>query len=290
MRVMNKENKLLNTQETFDPKTKMYVISGIVPPSKIFFDARDVISDNPGYQLTDVSWSIHDGSNTESKSGMRIELDLTRTARHTITAKYTFEKTVKTGRSDDTRSVTETIMIDMERKNLNPVLKVTADSAYAPVRVIVDASQSQSEYSEIMKFIFDFGEGRTPAEGDAIQTYTYTTAGEKEISVTIIDSNGERATTKETLVLKEAARSVDFTTSLSPAQANLPVDFTATENSGQVEEYLWNFGDNTPIKHGYEVSHTFKTAGTYVVTLVVRYTDGTEKTANKKFSVVDKLE
>ncbi len=237
-----------------------------------------------------MSWSINDSANTEQKSGTKIELNVTKAARHTITAHYTFEKSVKTGRPDDVRNISETIMIDMERKNLNPILKVNSNSSYVPARVTVDASQSQSEYSEIVKFIFDFGEGRPPAEGDAIQNYTYSTAGEKIITVTIVDSNGERASTKQTLVLKDAARSVDFTTSLSPAQIHLPVDFSAIDNSGQVEDYLWNFGDNTPISHGFEVSHTFKTAGTYNITLTIRYTDGTEKSTSKKFTVVEKLE
>lgn len=202
-----------------------------------------------------------------------MELELTRTARYTVTAEYTFEKSVKTGREDDIRTVSEIVMLDMERKNLNPVLKIKSDSSYVPVRVTVDASESQSEFSEIVKFIYDFGEGRVPAEGDAIQNYTYTTAGEKIITVTIVDSNGERASAKQTLVLKDTAKTVDFTTSLSPGQVNMPVDFTALDNSGQVEEYLWSFGDNTPISHGYEVSHTFKSAGTYPVTLTIRYTD-----------------
>lgn len=70
----------------------------------------------------------------------------------------------------------------------------------------------------------------------------------------------------------------------------MPVDFTAAGTTGQVEDYLWNFNDNTPISHGYEVSHTFAKSGKYNVTLTVRYTDGTEKTTQQQFVVVDSLE
>lgn len=200
-----------------------------------------------GYSLTNVTWSIHDGTKAEEKTGAKIEIDLKKSARYTITGNYTFEKNTKTGREDDIRIVSDEVIIDMERKNINPVLKVSTDSLYVPTRVTVDASQSQSEYSDIVKFIFDFGDGRAPTEGDAVHMYTYTTAGEKTITVTAVDSNGEKAIAKEVLVLKDTPRSVDFTTSLSAAQVNLPVDFIAMDNSGQVEEYLWNFGDNTPM-------------------------------------------
>lgn len=57
-----------------------------------------------------------------------------------------------------------------------------------------------------------------------------------------------------------------------------------------MESYLWNFGDNTGISHGYSASHTFKQAGEYTVTLTVRYTDGTERNTAQKFKVVTSLE
>ena len=159
-----------------------------------------------------------------------------------------------------------------------------------PARVTAVASQSHSEYSEIIKFIYDFGEGRAPAQGDAIQTYQYMTPGEKTITVTIIDANGKQATAKQVLVLKDTPKNLNFTTSLSPGIKNSPVDFEATGTTGEIEDYLWNFGDNTPVSHGYQVSHTFAKSGKYTVTLTVRYVDGTEKSTHKEFVVVDSLE
>lgn len=290
VKITNRSGKLLNPESTLDLKTKTYVVKDIVPPETIVLDARDVISDNPGYILKETKWSINDGRTTENRVGDRIEFAISRTARYSITAEYTFEKSIKTGQPDDTRNARDLIMLDLERKNLTPILKITQTSDYVPARITVDASESVAEFSEIIKFIYDFGEGRPAAEGDAIQTYQYTTAGEKTITVTVVDSNGEQATTKQKVVLKDTPKNLNFTTSLSPGIINQTVDFRAEGTTGQVEDYLWNFGDNTPVSHGYEASHTFVKSGEYIVTLTVRYVDGTERSTSQKFKVVDSLE
>ena len=108
--------------------------------------------------------------------------------------------------------------------------------------------------------------------------------------MTIIDANGQQATAKQVVVLKDTPKNLNFTTSLSPGIKNSPVDFEATGTTGEIEDYLWNFGDNTPVSHGYQVSHTFAKSGKHTVTLTVRYVDGTEKSTRKEFVVVDSLE
>lgn len=68
-----------------------------------------------------------------------------------------------------------------------------------------------------------------------------------------------------------------------------PVDFEAVGTNGQVQDYVWNFGDNTPVSRGYSVSHTFSRAGTYTVSLTIIYADGTEQSEKKTFEVVESL-
>ncbi len=111
----------------------------------------------------------------------------------------------------------------------------------------MDASSSTSKNGKLQKFIFDFGEGRPLAEGDAIQTYEYHTAGEKKITLKVIDDSNEQATISKYIVLKDTPKTIEFSTSMSPGVINTPVDFIADGTTGQIEEWLWNFGDNTPI-------------------------------------------
>lgn len=190
-----------------------------------------------------MQWEISDGSTTEQKIGERIEYHINRTTRFVITAKYQFRASI----SGEIQEAQDVIILDLERKSLTPILRINKTSDYVPAKITVDGSQSRAEYSEIIKFIYDFGEGRPEAIGDAIQIYEYTTPGEKDITLTIIDNNGERASMKQTVVLKETPNIVGFTTSISPGFVDVNVDFIASDTTGQIEEYIWNFGDNTPI-------------------------------------------
>ncbi len=285
--ITDKTGKKLNTDESFDPVIKAYVLENIIPPETLTFDARDVVSSNPGYTLKEVKWKFSDGKSIQEKEGERVTFEIANTFRYTLTATYTF---VRNGSTDETKTARDSAIIDVEHKSLIPriILQTTWD--YVPARITVDGSQSRSENGEIKKFIYNFGEWKPDAEWDAIQIYEYTTPGEKEITLTIINESGEKAQLKRVIVLKEAPKTLDFTTSLSPAIVSIPVDFSVIGESGQVESYIWNFGDNTPTERWFSVSHTFTNAWEYSVTLTAIYADGTQKQQTKKFSVVSSLE
>ena len=200
---------------------------------------------------------MSDGRSTVEKIGERVTFDISNTYRYNITGTYTFQKEIP-GTTPDVKKATDNVTIDVERKTLIPRLNIIQNSDYVPVSITVDASESWSENNEIIKFIYNFGEGKADAIGDAIQRYEYTTPGEKEIILTIIDDSGEKAQIKKTLVLKEAPKTVSFMPSLSPGIIGIPIDFSITEASGQIESYTWSFSDNTPTQRGMSVTHIFK--------------------------------
>ena len=237
-----------------------------------------------------MTWKITDGDTVVTLTGDRVTYTVERTLRYNISVEYTFEKMVKTGQEDDVRTAGDTIILDLSRRNLAPILKIQQSSDYVPAKITVDGSQSQAEYSNIITFIYDFGEGKPPAIGDAIRTYEYTTPGEKAITLTIVDSNNNRATATGYVILKDTPPNIGFRTSLSPATVGNPVDFIASDTTGQIDTYIWNFGDNTSTGRGYESTHIYTKSGSYNVTLTVRYIDGTEQSVTQKFSVVDALQ
>lgn len=287
--VANANGETLNPENTYDKDLRAYVITDkVIPPETLTFDARDVIS-GPGYILDDVLWKISNGQTTLEKKWTKVDIDFNQSLRYTVECVYTFRKETSTGERV-IETAQDTVIVDIERKNLTPRLSVTPTSDYVPSTVTVDASRSEVENGEIKKFIFDFWEGKTPAEGDAIKEYTYTTPGEKTITLTIIDKNGNTASTKQSLVLKDQIKNIDFLPSLTPGIVGNPVDFDASGTNGQIEEYIWNFWDNTPVARGYNTSHTYERVWTYTITLTVRYTDGTEKNTKKEYSVVTSLE
>lgn len=146
----------LNTEDTFDKKYKAYIIKNLDVPSKIVLDARDVISENLGYSLDDVNWTIIKDGKSETINGKKVEYMVDRIVRHTIMAEYTFKKNIPSGNADDVMRSKDTIFINLERGNLVPILKIDKSSDYVPVTIIADASQSKAENSEIIKFEYDF--------------------------------------------------------------------------------------------------------------------------------------
>ncbi len=288
-KVFNQDNKLLNTNETFDAIIGGYVIKNIDVPTKLTFDARDIVIENSGYKIRNVTWKITHDKTTEEKVGEQVIYELPKTVRYTIEAIYTFEK-ISNASDTDNFIARDLIIIDLAREPLEAKLVINQSSNYTPAKITVDASTSQSKNGTIQKFIFDFGEWKPPAEGDAIQTYEYRTPGQKNIKLTIIDDKNEQASTSKYIILKETPKSIQFTTSMSPWVINMPVDFIADGTTGNIEEWIWNFWDNTPISKWYEVSHTYIQSGDYNVTMTVRYMDGTEKSTTKSFKVENTLE
>lgn len=282
MKVMDANGSILNTQDTYQADLKAYVIENtLTPPADLTLDARDITLSNDGYSLKSVVWKISNGKKTEEQRWEKISITLNEPLRYTIEAYYTFQRT----NTLEVETAKDSVIIDIERKSLMPRLDISIDSDYVPSLVTVDASQSQSENGEIKKFIFNFWDGKDPAVGDAIQKYEYVTPGDKEISVTIISESGERATIKKTIVLKDVAKTIDFTPSLSSGIVGAPVDFETIDTNGQIEDYIWSFGDNTATLRGNNTTHIFTKPGVYLISLTVIYTDGTRKTESKKFEV-----
>ncbi len=287
-KIFDQDNKLLNPEETFDARLGSYVIKDIAIPMKLTLDARDIVLENSGYKIRNVTWKISHNGITDEKIGEKVIYELPQTVRYTIEAIYTFEKNSKTIDSDN-YTTKDTIIIDLEHKSLEPILTIQQTSDYAPSKITFDASSSQSKNGNIKKFIYDFDEGRPLTEGDAIQVYEYRTAWEKKITLTIINDNNEEATITKYVVLKDTPKNIVFTTSMTPI-INTPVNFTAEGTTGDIEEWIWNFWDNTPVAKWYEVTHSYSKTGSFLVTMTVRYVNGTEKSANKTFQVESTLE
>lgn len=288
--IKDQDNNILNPIETFDSSINAYVIKNLTAPMNLIFDARDILIENPGYRLTNVIWKISNTTTTEEKKWETIKYELLKTERYKIEAIYTFEKENPTFESK-IRTVKDVIILDLEHKEIEPILQIIKQTSdYVPSKITVDASSSNSKNWKIQKFTFDFGEGRIPTTWDAIQTYEYTTPGEKKITLTVTDSNNQQTSISKYIILKDTPKSVAFSTSMSPGVIDTPITFIADGSNGQIEDYIWNFWDNTPVSKWYEISHSFSKKWNYNTTLTVRYTDGTEKSDTQIIKVEETLE
>jgi hypothetical protein len=139
------------------------VIRDLIAPTRITLDAQDVVSENLGYRVTNIVWKISNGKTTIELVGDKVTYEVTRTERYTIESTYTLEKNIVTN-AQDTRTAHDLIVLDLERKSLEPILKIQQSSDYTPAKVTFDASSSRSKNGTIQKFIFDFGEDKPKTE------------------------------------------------------------------------------------------------------------------------------
>ncbi len=153
------------------------------------------------------------------------------------------------------------------------------DNLYAPARIRFDGSSSKAKTGGISKFIYDFGEGRAPSEGDAVQTYEYRIPGEYIVKLTAVTDGGERAIQSRKIIIKEIPKKVGITSSISEARIGKTVEFSSNGTVGQIDTYEWNFGDGTESSREANPVHIFEKAGTFTVVLTVTYTDGTVRTS-----------
>lgn len=68
VKVTNSAGIVLNGENTYDKESRSYKIENmIIPPETLTFDARDIVSANPGYSLESVIWKINNGKKIEEK-------------------------------------------------------------------------------------------------------------------------------------------------------------------------------------------------------------------------------
>ncbi|MDQ1343779.1 MAG: hypothetical protein QG650_499, partial [Patescibacteria group bacterium] len=271
-------------KDTYDRTTDAYRIQKFSIPSKLTFDATDVRVRNTGYQLESVEWTFGNGG--PQKTGLNVNYELVRDGRFEVTVKYLFHNA-----SDDDRSdVSERIVFDGKKKDLAANLVITSpdsdgENFYAPTTIRFDGSASRTKQGTITKFIYDFGLGRAPAEGDAVQTIRYDNPGEYSVSLTVVKDDGSKDTATRKIVIKDIPKSLKINTSVSSGIVGNGIDFDIAGSSGQIETYSWDFGDGTIPSTEPTPTHIYEKAGTFTVKLEARYADATIRTIEKDIVV-----
>jgi gliding motility-associated-like protein len=128
-------------------------------------------------------------------------------------------------------------------------------------------SQINSPSSPVTSTVWDLGDGNSANTPNA--THIYTVPGLYNISLTVTNAAGCSKTVDKPQYIHVGTKPVASFSNSSPVNCTLPftVNFTAT-TAGAGNNFTWDFGDGNS-GAGATVSHTYTTAGSYSVKMVV---------------------
>jgi len=137
---------------------------------------------------------------------------------------------------------------------------------------------------------WDFGDGNTSSLcGDVL--HNYTTSGVYDVSLTITDVNGCSGTTTTQNYIEVYPKPIaSFEADpMVTGTSNPIVNFSNTSQHGT--DFIWNFGDNSPLAFTYDATHTYSDieGGEYIVTLIASNGPECNDTAKAVIKIEEEL-
>ena len=267
----------------YEEKVNEYFIDEIWIPTKLRIDAKQIRSSNLLYRLSQVTWDI-DSDGDIDKKWKDTEIELNKEGNHIVTVNYRFEHRRI---SDDKVDLQEKIYIEGIKKEAQMSFEITKDSNYAPVIVSFDASKSQVKNEDIVKFIWDYGDGTPIDQRDAIVPgHKYNKPGEYLVKVTAVTESGKKYSAQKKLILNPKPQTATITSSMKKAQVGQWIDFFSTESEWNIVSYYWEFGDGR-ISTQANPTHYFEKAWEYEVKLRLDFANNNIITDKVKINIIE---
>jgi len=296
--------KARDTETKEGVKTLTLTVAANQPPNAVFtvlpatgklstefqFDASATTDDLDNIAQLKFSWQFEDGEAFTSPSNQT-----------TTTHKYTTAgaKTV-TLKAEDTRGATKTVTKTLTiAANQAPVPQFTLPATVGVnQQLTTDASASTDDNDAIanLQVAWNFGEGFSAYTYNKTATHTYTTAGQKTVTLKVKDAQGLENTLAKTInVVANQTPVATFT--INPATGNTNTSFaldatgsTDPEDGATGLQYRWDKGDGNEFSIWTTTKTTtakYTTAGTKTITLEVKDKDGAVGTISKALTVSD---
>ncbi len=240
------------------------------------FDGSDSI--DPDGNITQYDWDYDDGS--------PLDIDVGESPSHVYAASGIYNPTL-TVTDNDSRTGSDSTSASIGTGNQAPV--ADAGGPYPGVKdvaVTFDGTGSSDPDGGSLVHSWDFGDG-SPLGSGVSPTHTYTTAGVRNVILTVTDDADTPASdSASALIASGTAPPVADIGGPYDGFVGIPVHFDGTSSSdpdGGKLRYAWDFGDSTNAS-GASPTHTYVVSGTFDVTL--RVIDDSAKTDTDDTSVV----
>ncbi|HOX28537.1 MAG TPA: C1 family peptidase, partial [bacterium] len=163
--------------------------------------------------------------------------------------------------------------------NLLPTASASASasSGTAPLAVNFTGGCTDAD-GTCVTYSWNFGDGSTTSSSQN-PSHTFTTAGTFTVTLTVTDDRGGTGTATRTITVSPTVNqspTASASASATYGAAPLAVNFTGgcTDPDGTCVTYSWDFGDGSSTSSSQSPSHTFTTAGTFMVRLIATDNSG----------------
>jgi len=253
-----------SNSEGSDVTTRVdYIVVSDVPTADFDFviDERTVAFINQSVGAESYLWEFGDGNTSDAVQPT-----------HTYASDGTYTVTLTVENECGESTISRDVMIS----NF-PVANFTADEPAGCVEHTVVFSNLSSSNSETFFWTFDGGNPATSTEANPIVTYA--ASGEYDVELRATNAAGEDVLLREDYIIVGDIPIADF----SVEQDGL--EFTFTDESTRATTFEWDFGDGTMSSEENPI-HVYDSPGTYLVTLAVTNSCGTDF-RNFQISIID---
>jgi PKD repeat protein len=240
---------------------------------------QTVFFNGTGSNITSYAWDFGDGSTG---------VGATPSHTYATAATYVVRLTVT---DNDAKTATTTKNVTVTSSgSATPTAAFTFSPTSPGVgqNVFFNGSGSSSG-AGIASYAWDFGDGSTGV--GATPSHTFATAATYVVRLTVTDNNAKTATTTNNVTVSTGSTPTliaIFTVSPSPARVRQQVTVDASQSTGSIVSYEWNFGDSTTIYTTAfrTFTHAYEVVGEYTITLTVVDTSGRRASKAVGISIV----
>jgi PKD repeat protein len=154
---------------------------------------------------------------------------------------------------------------------------------HSPISFNASATTHDPHFS-IASYSWNWGDG-SPLSSGVSPTHTYSRAGHYTVTLTVHDSHGGTSAVAHAVTVTDLPPSASFSAPSGRVGTRMSFTGHGSDRDESIAAYRWTFGDGSR-SSGQHVSHTFRHAGTFHVTLTVR--DASGMTASVTHNVVVK--
>ncbi len=252
----------------YDKTTREYSLFNIWTPTKLKFDTKYIRADNPMYTLEEVSWDVWSDGSIDSKEKF-IQKDFVLWWTTTITVNYKF---IHIRDKKEITNIKDIITLEFVEKEAIVSFEIKTTSDYAPIVASFDASLSKVKDDNIVKFIYDYGDG-VIEERDALNPgHRYLTEWNYTIKLTVVTSKWKQYSLNKPLIIKSPISEWKITVSMKKSPLHQEIDFSSAWSVGQIMWYHWDFWDGT-ISTEANPSHAYSQKWNYTIVLTLEYSN-----------------